>query len=164
MPAVIPSSLAFQIGCSPVPQKSAGTTGAPGGIYSAILSRNFPIIDKRYKNFLELRDKYLKKNILFEDPVFKADDTSLFYSQKLPIKFEWKRPPNAQFKKNMLLAVKAFRKALLPSCWIAEQSLWHYRCTYRRSFPLKLDGEFLAVEQRCVICLEHRIFKQNVLL
>ncbi|KAK6481151.1 calpain-3 isoform X1 [Huso huso] len=101
MPAVIPSSLAFQIGCSPVPQKSAGTTGAPGGIYSAILSRNFPIIDKRYKNFLELRDKYLKKNVLFEDPVFKADDTSLFYSQKLPIKFEWKRPPeiceNPQF-------------------------------------------------------------------
>ncbi|XP_058843257.1 calpain-3 isoform X9 [Acipenser ruthenus] len=92
MQAVIPSSLAFQIGCSPVPQKSAGTTGAPGGIYSAILSRNFPIIDKRYKNFLELRDKYLKKNVLFEDPVFKADDTSLFYSQKLPIKFEWKRP------------------------------------------------------------------------
>ncbi|XP_041122864.1 calpain-3-like isoform X2 [Polyodon spathula] len=101
MPAVISSSLDYQIGCSPVPQKSTDTTGAPGGIYSAILSRNFPIIDKRYKNFLELRDKYLKKKVLFEDPVFKADDTSLFYSQKFPIKFEWKRPPeiceNPQF-------------------------------------------------------------------
>ncbi|RXM98220.1 Calpain-3 [Acipenser ruthenus] len=106
MPAVIPSSLAFQIGCSPIPQKSAGTTGAPGGIYSAILSRNFPIIDKRYKNFLELRDKYLKKNVLFEDPVFKADDTSLFYSQKLPIKFEWKRPPDFSALKEECLRKK----------------------------------------------------------
>ncbi|XP_022621902.1 calpain-3-like isoform X2 [Seriola dumerili] len=62
-------------------------------IYSAILSRNEAVKDaKRLKTFLELRDKYVKKNILFEDPLFPADDSSLFYSHKPSMKFEWKRP------------------------------------------------------------------------
>lgn len=62
-------------------------------IYSAILSRNEAVKDaKRLKTFLELRDKYLSKNVLFEDPLFPADDTSLSYSQKPSMKFEWKRP------------------------------------------------------------------------
>uniref|UniRef100_H3CDE3 Calpain-3 n=1 Tax=Tetraodon nigroviridis TaxID=99883 RepID=H3CDE3_TETNG len=42
--------------------------------------------------FLELRDKYVKKKVIFEDPLFPANDSSLFYSQKLPMKIEWKRP------------------------------------------------------------------------
>ncbi|XP_074472254.1 calpain-3b isoform X1 [Sebastes fasciatus] len=62
-------------------------------IYSAILSRNEAVKDaKRLKTFLELRDKYVKKKVLFEDPLFPADDSSLFYSHKPPMKFEWKRP------------------------------------------------------------------------
>ncbi|XP_055005738.1 calpain-3b isoform X2 [Boleophthalmus pectinirostris] len=62
-------------------------------IYSAILSRNEAVKDaKRLKTFLELRDKYVKKKVLFEDPLFPANDSSLFYSQKPPMKFEWKRP------------------------------------------------------------------------
>ncbi|XP_037607361.1 calpain-3b isoform X1 [Sebastes umbrosus] len=62
-------------------------------IYSAILSRNEAIKDaKRLKTFLELRDKYVKKKVVFEDPLFPADDSSLFYSHKPPMKFEWKRP------------------------------------------------------------------------
>ncbi|XP_056260604.1 calpain-3b isoform X2 [Seriola aureovittata] len=69
---------------------------APAGtnsIYSAILSRNEAVKDaKRLKTFLELRDKYVKKNILFEDPLFPADDSSLFYSHRPSMKFEWKRP------------------------------------------------------------------------
>uniref|UniRef100_H3C0K2 Calpain-3 n=1 Tax=Tetraodon nigroviridis TaxID=99883 RepID=H3C0K2_TETNG len=40
----------------------------------------------------ELRDKYVKKKVIFEDPLFPANDSSLFYSQKLPMKIEWKRP------------------------------------------------------------------------
>ncbi|KAF3702961.1 Calpain-3 [Channa argus] len=68
---------------------SAGTNS----IYSAILSRNDAVKDaKRLKTFLELRDKYLNKKVLFEDPLFPANDSSLFYSQKAPMKFEWKRP------------------------------------------------------------------------
>ncbi|XP_072311736.1 calpain-3b isoform X2 [Eucyclogobius newberryi] len=62
-------------------------------IYSAILSRNETVKDaNRLKTFLELRDKYVKKKVLFEDPLFPANDSSLFYSQKPPMKFEWKRP------------------------------------------------------------------------
>lgn len=62
-------------------------------IYSAILSRNEAVKDaKRLKTFLELRDKYVRKKVLFEDPLFPADDSSLYYNQKSPIQFEWKRP------------------------------------------------------------------------
>lgn len=67
-------------------------TGA-NSIYSAILSRNEAVKDaKRLKTFLELRDKYVRKKVLFEDPLFPANDSSLFYSQKFQMKFEWKRP------------------------------------------------------------------------
>ncbi|KAF7650696.1 hypothetical protein LDENG_00121660, partial [Lucifuga dentata] len=72
------------------------TDYSPAGsnsIYTAILSRNETIKDaKRLKTFLELRDKYVRQKVLFEDPLFPADDSSLFYSQKFPMKFEWKRP------------------------------------------------------------------------
>ncbi|XP_005921632.1 calpain-3b isoform X1 [Haplochromis burtoni] len=62
-------------------------------IYSAILSRNEAVKDaKRLKTFLELRDKYVEKNVMFEDPLFPADDSSLFYSRKPSMKIEWKRP------------------------------------------------------------------------
>lgn len=62
-------------------------------IYSAILSRNEAVKDaKRLKTFLELRDKYVKKKVVFEDPLFPANDSSLFYSHKPTMKIEWKRP------------------------------------------------------------------------
>ncbi|TDH00547.1 hypothetical protein EPR50_G00189410 [Perca flavescens] len=62
-------------------------------IYSAILSRNETVKDaKRLKTFLELRDKYVTKKVVFEDPLFPADDSSLFYSHKPSMKIEWKRP------------------------------------------------------------------------
>uniref|UniRef100_A0A8C3G357 Calpain-3 n=1 Tax=Cyclopterus lumpus TaxID=8103 RepID=A0A8C3G357_CYCLU len=68
---------------------SAGTNS----IYSAILSRNEAVKDAtRLKTFLELRDKYAKKKVVFEDPLFPANDSSLFYSHKPSMKFEWKRP------------------------------------------------------------------------
>lgn len=62
-------------------------------IYSAILSRNEAVKDaKRLKTFVELRDKYVKKKVVFEDPLFPANDSSLFYSHKPSMKIEWKRP------------------------------------------------------------------------
>ncbi|XP_068609725.1 calpain-3b [Brachionichthys hirsutus] len=62
-------------------------------IYSAILSRNEAVKDaKRLKTFLELRDKYVKKKVVFEDPLFPANDSSLFYSHKPSMRIEWKRP------------------------------------------------------------------------
>ncbi|CAM4693252.1 unnamed protein product [Leuciscus chuanchicus] len=66
---------------------------APGNIYSAILSRNEAVKDaRRLKEFQELKDKYVRKKVIFEDPLFPAQDSSLFYSEKFPLKLEWKRP------------------------------------------------------------------------
>ena len=39
-----------------------------------------------------LRRQHLAEGTLFEDPYFPATDESMFYSQKPPRKFEWKRP------------------------------------------------------------------------
>ncbi|XP_051954907.1 calpain-3b isoform X1 [Xyrauchen texanus] len=66
---------------------------APSNIYSAILSRNEAVKDaRRLKDFQELRDKYVRKKVLFEDPLFPAQDSSLFENEKFPLKLEWKRP------------------------------------------------------------------------
>ncbi|KAF7690550.1 hypothetical protein HF521_012354 [Silurus meridionalis] len=71
----------------------AGGLQPPGNLYSAILSRNEAVKDAlRLKDFLELRDKYVSKKVLFKDPLFPADDSSLYYSQKFPLNLVWKRP------------------------------------------------------------------------
>lgn len=44
------------------------------------------------RSFEEIRQDCLRRGILFEDPDFPAADDSLFYSQSVPINFEWKRP------------------------------------------------------------------------
>ncbi len=44
------------------------------------------------QNYEKLRRECLQKGVFFEDPYFPADDRSLFFSQKLPFKPEWKRP------------------------------------------------------------------------
>uniref|UniRef100_A0A3B1J6U8 Calpain 9 n=1 Tax=Astyanax mexicanus TaxID=7994 RepID=A0A3B1J6U8_ASTMX len=44
------------------------------------------------RTYEELRQECLKKNKLFEDPDFPACDSSLFFSQAVPVNFEWKRP------------------------------------------------------------------------
>uniref|UniRef100_A0A8C7GCU8 Calpain 9 n=1 Tax=Oncorhynchus kisutch TaxID=8019 RepID=A0A8C7GCU8_ONCKI len=44
------------------------------------------------KTFEQLRQECLQKKKLFEDPDFPACDSSLYYSQSVPINFEWKRP------------------------------------------------------------------------
>jgi hypothetical protein len=44
------------------------------------------------QDFESLRRQCLANGTLFEDPYFPAVDASLFYSQKPPRKFEWKRP------------------------------------------------------------------------
>ncbi|KAG7493011.1 hypothetical protein MATL_G00020760 [Megalops atlanticus] len=44
------------------------------------------------KTFEQLRQECLQRKVLFEDPDFPACDSSLFYSQSVPINFQWKRP------------------------------------------------------------------------
>ncbi|XP_045679618.1 calpain-3 isoform X4 [Phyllostomus hastatus] len=103
MPTVISPSVAPQTGADPrspgpIPPPAQGKTtmaggGNPSGIYSAIISRNFPIIGVKEKTFEQLHKKCLEKKVLYVDPEFPPDETSLFYSQKFPIQFIWKRPP-----------------------------------------------------------------------
>ncbi|XP_036437915.1 calpain-3b [Colossoma macropomum] len=78
---------------APGTDSTAGLFTAPGNIYTAILSRNEAVKDaKRLKDFLELRDKYIRKKVLFKDPLFPADDSSLYFNQKFSLKLVWKRP------------------------------------------------------------------------
>ncbi|XP_040082773.1 calpain-3 isoform X2 [Oryx dammah] len=103
MPTVISASVAPQTGAEPrspgpIAQAAQGKGteaggGNPSGIYSAIISRNFPIIGVKEKTFEQLHRKCLEKKVLFVDPEFPPDENSLFYSQKFPIQFVWKRPP-----------------------------------------------------------------------
>ncbi|KAL1787095.1 calpain-3 isoform X1 [Sigmodon hispidus] len=103
MPTVISATVAPRTGAEPrspgpVPHPAQGKTteaggGQPSGIYSAIISRNFPIIGVKEKTFEQLHKKCLEKKVLYVDPEFPPDETSLFYSQKFPIQFVWKRPP-----------------------------------------------------------------------
>ncbi|XP_040267557.1 calpain-3 isoform X2 [Bufo bufo] len=94
MPSEVVAKVVQPTGSGTAPTSSTNeATPGGGGIYSAILSRNLPIIGGNEKNFEQLRTKYLEKKVLFEDRDFPANETSLFYSQTFPVKFEWKRPP-----------------------------------------------------------------------
>ncbi|KAM9645282.1 calpain-3 isoform 3-T3 [Trichechus inunguis] len=111
MPTVIGASVAPRTGAEPIspgpiphPAQDKTTEAGGGnqsGIYSAIISRNFPIIGVKEKTFEQLHKKCLEKKVLYLDPEFPPDETSLFYSQKFPVQFVWKRPPeiceNPQF-------------------------------------------------------------------
>uniref|UniRef100_A0A7N4NH19 Calpain-3 n=1 Tax=Sarcophilus harrisii TaxID=9305 RepID=A0A7N4NH19_SARHA len=103
MPTVIKASVAQPTRAGPLspglvpspvhnPTTDAGGVNS-GGIYSAIISRNFPIIGVKEKTFEQLHKKCLEKKVLYVDPDFPPNETSLFYSQKFPIQFVWKRPP-----------------------------------------------------------------------
>ncbi|XP_062909330.1 calpain-3-like isoform X1 [Mobula hypostoma] len=63
-----------------------------GGLYP-IINRNKDVIKAKSEVFQFLKKECLRKGVLFEDPEFPADESSLFYSQFLPFKLEWKRPP-----------------------------------------------------------------------
>ncbi|XP_072120767.1 calpain-3-like isoform X1 [Mobula birostris] len=63
-----------------------------GGLYP-IINRNKDVIKAKSEVFQCLKKECLRKGVLFEDPEFPADESSLFYSQFLPFKLEWKRPP-----------------------------------------------------------------------
>ncbi|XP_067847282.1 calpain-3 [Heptranchias perlo] len=61
------------------------------GLYP-IISRNKNLVRSKSEVFQQLKDECLRKGVLFEDEDFPADNSSLFYSQALPFKLEWKRP------------------------------------------------------------------------
>ncbi|XP_066516969.1 calpain-9 [Hoplias malabaricus] len=44
------------------------------------------------RTYEQLRQECLQRKKLFEDPDFPATDSSLFFSESVPVNFEWKRP------------------------------------------------------------------------
>lgn len=44
------------------------------------------------QSYDEIKKKCLEEGILFEDPEFEAEDSSIFFSRAPPRPFEWKRP------------------------------------------------------------------------
>lgn len=93
MPSEVVAKVVQPTGAGSAPATSTNEAAPGGGIYSAIISRNLPIIAGKEKTFEELQRKCLERKVLFEDRDFPANEGSLFYSQTFPVKFEWKRPP-----------------------------------------------------------------------
>lgn len=60
------------------------------------------------KSFEQLRSECLRKGVLFEDPDFPAADSSLFYSQSVPVTFQWKRPKVSSRKLDAV--IRTFRR------------------------------------------------------
>ncbi|KAI7811089.1 calpain-9 [Triplophysa rosa] len=96
------------------------------------------------KTFDQLRQECLQKGKLFEDPDFPAVDTSLFYSQTVPVNFEWKRPKEI-CKDPQFIAGGATRTDIcqgqLGDCWLlaAIASLTMYDDTLKRVVPHDQD-------------------------
>ncbi|XP_067894316.1 calpain-3-like [Heterodontus francisci] len=76
---------------SPAVQSRSQVAGK-AGLYP-IISRNKDVVRAKSEVFQQLKDECLRKGVLFEDEEFPANDSSLFYSQNVPFKLEWKRPP-----------------------------------------------------------------------
>ncbi|KAI4469988.1 calpain [Holotrichia oblita] len=74
------------------------------------------------QDFYKLREDCLRKNILFEDPNFPADETSLFYSKDKLTSYKWLRPK--EVSDNPLLFVDGTSRfdviqGSLGNCWFA---------------------------------------------
>jgi len=73
------------------PQKASTYLGNPGG---SIVGHTTPesAVPHNGISYEDLKKDLLESGSLFEDPDFKAVDASMFFSKKLPVKVEWKRP------------------------------------------------------------------------
>eukprot|EP00794_Sanderia_malayensis_P020343 gene20343-22346_t len=72
------------------------------------------------QNFNKLKDQCRQSGQLFEDPVFPADDRSLFYSQRSPRKFVWKRPGELVSDPQMFVGGASrfdVSQGMLGDCW-----------------------------------------------
>ena len=73
------------------------------------------------QDFLSLRRKLNSENKLFTDPDFPPEAQSVFYTQKSPVKFVWRRPPDfAPDPKLMVDGASRFdvTQGMLGDCWL----------------------------------------------
>lgn len=55
-------------------------------------SQKNPFSGLETQSYDQLKEKCLSEGILFEDPEFEAEDSTIFFSKRPPRPFEWKRP------------------------------------------------------------------------
>ncbi|XP_069741148.1 calpain-9 [Narcine bancroftii] len=69
-------------------------TSASGGSQKkrAVKDRGSLGIKARKPTYQELQNQCLREGVLYEDPEFPADESTLFFNEKPPVNFEWKRP------------------------------------------------------------------------
>lgn len=107
---------------------------------SSELGTRLPVQD-----YAKLRRQCLAQNTLFEDPYFPADDSSLFYTQRLPFTPKWIRPKvchcDAKIfitnmvwdeitpKLNSLASPSYSFESLYP--WIVQRLFWLCKCIAR---------------------------------
>ncbi|KAJ8289631.1 hypothetical protein GJAV_G00003530 [Gymnothorax javanicus] len=93
---VKPGLSAIMPRAAPLPQSNIGLASIPrNGTHSAILKRNHSLlVTGQPQNFLEVRDEHLRKNVLFEDQLFPANNSFQFPAGEFPFSIEWKRPPD----------------------------------------------------------------------
>lgn len=68
------------------------------------------------KAYEELKQECLRRGVLFEDPDFPACDSSLFFSEKPPIPFIWKRPRVSMTLHSLLSSSRKSDPAMLWDC------------------------------------------------
>lgn len=71
-----------------MPLESSLSSGRTSG------SKSIQAVDTQSdgKSYEQLRQECLQRGVLFEDQDFPATDSSLFFSQSVPVNIEWKRP------------------------------------------------------------------------
>uniref|UniRef100_A0A3P8VMT6 Calpain 9 n=1 Tax=Cynoglossus semilaevis TaxID=244447 RepID=A0A3P8VMT6_CYNSE len=71
-----------------MPLESSLSSGRTSG------SKSIQAVDTQSdgKSYEQLRQECLQQGVLFEDQDFPATDSSLFFSQSVPVNIEWKRP------------------------------------------------------------------------
>uniref|UniRef100_A0A4W3HKS9 Calpain 9 n=2 Tax=Callorhinchus milii TaxID=7868 RepID=A0A4W3HKS9_CALMI len=69
-------------------------SGVSGGSQKkeAVKARTAVVMADKKPRYQLLKRRCLDQGVLFEDPEFPAEDSSLFFSQKPQVSFEWKRP------------------------------------------------------------------------
>ncbi|XP_077996689.1 calpain-1 catalytic subunit-like isoform X2 [Glandiceps talaboti] len=124
------------------------------------------------QDYDKIKRECLAKGILWEDPDFPANDQSLFYSQKPPRAFEWKRPSEIASDPHLFVGGASrfdVAQGELGDCWflaaIASLSM-HEKLLYRvvppdQSFQKDYAGivrfQFWKYGKWITVCVDDRL-------
>ncbi|EEB19689.1 Calpain B, putative [Pediculus humanus corporis] len=98
------------------------------------------------QDFYELRDECLQSGTLFEDPDFPCEDSSIFFSSRPRMRFEWKRPMEIIDDPQLFVeGVSRFdvQQGELGDCWLlaAVANLTLHQSLFYQIVPADQDFE-----------------------